>query len=325
MALAAGLVLVVVIVAMIVGLHCGGEGRDERPQSEGSWSDDREDLGLPEESPSEQLTSSEELGADDDDEPAAGFRQLHGIVTDGDNHALPGVEIEVEGFGRLRTVSDGDGAYSLHSVPSQAATLVARATGFAETLVEVGRGEPEGDQTVDVSLDDGDGVAGQVLDPDGKAVSRAQVGCIADFEAQRSATTDPYGRFELPAGSAGCKGVAKAQGFDDAARVVLELGTGNLLVLSRLASIAGEVLDSSGRPPRSFTIAVDSFQPAAGGEAAHSYRHTFANPRGSFTVRGLRAGTYVFSLRLPRGEQLRTAPITVQRGEQRTGLRLRAE
>lgn len=323
-ALAAGLVLVAATLAMIIGLHCEPSRQDERPERRSAWQDDGEEHDETWQDDSEPQTTSDQPGAADDEQVAEGIRELVGIVTDGDSHELEGVEIEVDGFGRLRTISDGDGAFRLHSVPTQAVSLVARATGYDETWIDVGRGKPNTEETVDLSLDDGDGVAGTVLDPDGKAVASAQVGCLADFKGQRAVATDRYGRFELPAGNAGCQGMARAQGFDDAPRATLELGTDNLLVLSALASIGGIVLDSSGNPPRSFTINVDSFQPAGGGEGSHSYRHSFANPRGSFTVRGLRAGTYVFSLRLPRGEQMTTPPITVRRGEHQTGLRWQA-
>jgi hypothetical protein len=52
-------------------------------------------------------------------------------------------------------------------------------------------------------------------------------------------TTDSYGRFGLPESTVGSAGLASYQGFDDSQPVYLELGTGNLFVLSRLGSISG--------------------------------------------------------------------------------------
>ncbi len=319
-ALMAGLVVALVSIAMIVGLQDDPPRRNPRPRTGISPPDERdEDL-------EEAETDSDDRWADEDEEePADGIRELSGFVTDSSNDGLEGVDLAVLDFGRLRTVSDEDGGFRLHSVPTQPVTLVARATGYAETRVEVKRGEPNGDQTVDITLADGDGVAGNVVDPDGASVAGAQVGCVAEMKRQRSVSTDRYGRFELPENSAGCEGVAKYAGFDDSARVVLELGTGNFLVLARHASIAGVVLDSNGLPPRSFVISIESFRPAESGDGERRYRHTFANPRGSFAVRGLRAGSYVFSVRLPGGRQFRTQPIAVKRGEQRTGVRIFAQ
>ncbi|RLB62030.1 MAG: hypothetical protein DRI90_10020 [Deltaproteobacteria bacterium] len=319
----AGLVLVVVSVAMIAGLRDEPASRGQSPPSR--ISPPREHGEEFEEATSELEPDLEEPWADEEEEPAEGIRELSGIATDSSNGALEGVEIEVADFGRLRTISDEDGGFRLHSVPTQPVILVARATGYAETRVSVRRSEPDGEQRVDVSLADGDGVAGEVVDPDGASVARAQVGCVADFKRQRSVSTDRYGRFELPEGSAGCEAVAKIQGFDDSPQVVLELGTGNLLVLARFASIAGVVIDSDGHPPRSFVISIDSFHPVEGGEAERRYRHTFSNPRGSFTVPGLRAGSYVFTVGLPGGRQMRSTSITVRRGEQRKGVRLSAQ
>jgi hypothetical protein len=323
-ALMAGLVVVVVSVAMIAGLQeepsSRRQPRPTRVSAPYEWDE------APEETESATEPDSEERrGDDEEEEPADGIREISGTVTNSSNDRLEGVELEVVDFGRLRTVSDEEGDFTLHSVPTQPATLVARATGYAETRVELKRGEPDGAQVVNVALSDGDGVAGQVIDPNGASVTGAQVGCVADMRRQRSVSTDRYGRFELPEGSAGCEGLATYAGFDNSPRVVLELGSANLLVLARLASIAGVVVDTDERPPRSFVISIDSFRPAEGGEAERRYSHTFSNPRGSFVVGGLRAGSYVFSVRLPGGRQMQSPPIAVKRGEQRKGLRISAQ
>ena len=74
----------------------------------------------------------------------------------------------------------------------------------------------------------------------------------------------------------------------------------------------------------SFVISIESFKPLGGGQADKRYQQTFANPRGSFTVRGLKAGSYVFRVRLPRGKEVTTEPVTIKRGERRTGVRISA-
>jgi hypothetical protein len=323
LALGAGLVLVLVSIAMIAGFQDDPPRRSERPPQRLAppQYDDEE-----QEAESTEAAESEETWADDEpEEPADGLRELSGTVTNASRAALEGVEVEVENFGRLRTVSDEDGHFVLHSVPTQALTLIARATGFGDTRVDVKRGEPDAEQTVNVALEDGDGVAGSVVNPEGASVEGAQVACIDDAKQQRGVSTDRYGRFELPETSVGCEGAASYQGFDDSAPAILELGSANLLVLARPASIAGVVLDAEGRPPRSFVISIESFRPAAGGEAERRYRQTFSNPRGSFTVRGLKAGSYVFSVGLPGGKQFRTQPIAVKRGQALTGVRIAAQ
>jgi hypothetical protein len=321
-ALALGLVVVGVSVAMIAGLSYEPEPQQERADD---WEDDWEHESAPRRGETEAQPADEPAEPQaDEDEIVEGWRELTGVVSDSAGDPLEGVEVEVEGYGRLRTVTDENGSYRIHSVPTAPVTLVARASGFSETRVEAPRSEPDEEHTADVTLADSTGAAGMVLNPDGAPVSGAEVGCVRDLQQQRGVTTDRYGRFELPGTSIGCDAVARQRGLADSARVKLERGSRNFLVLAPLASIAGVVRYAGGRAPRSFTVTIESFTPAGGAEQARSYRHTFANPRGSFTVPGLTAGTYVLGVTLPRGQQVSSTPIEVKPGQQVKGVQITA-
>jgi len=322
-AVALGLIVVGVTIAMAVGLSHEPERHEQSAADTDDW-DDETAPAYGQTAPEPVEDPGEPVEDEDADEVVEGLRELSGVVADSAGDPVEGAEVEVEGHGRLRTVTDQDGGYRLHSVPTAPVTLVARASGFAETRIEVTRTEPDGEHSVDVKLADSSGAAGMVLDPDGEGVTGAAIGCVTDMQQQRAVTTDRYGRFELPVASIGCMAFARHRSLGDSPRVKLEVGSRNFLVLAPLGSIAGVVRYAGGRVPTSFTVTIDDFTPAGGGEGQKSYRHTFANPRGSFTVRRLQAGTYLLAVELPRGQQVKSSAIEVKSGQQVKGVQITA-
>src|SRR5690606_32274299 len=155
---------------------------------------------------------------------------------------------------------------------------------------------PDAEQRVDAVLEIGDGVAGTVVDADGRPVQGARVACAGSTEREVATETDSDGRYELPARAAGCDAVAEHARLGASPRVELALGPGNLIALQPPGSIAGTAVDEQGKPLSSFVLSIVSFRPLSRGTKGRShYRQTFLHPQGRFVVSGLAAGSYVLS------------------------------
>jgi hypothetical protein len=140
-------------------------------------------------------------------------------------------------------------------------------------------------------------VTGTVLDPDGKPVSGAFVGCD-DRDKELSTTTDKEGHFKLPPQASGCKAVCHHPDFTPTERTEIVAGRDNVLRLRSAGAIEGVVVDEKGAPVPSFLLAIESFMGA--GEAAETgppggQAKSFQDPKGAFLMEGLLPGKYVLT------------------------------
>ncbi|UCG32392.1 MAG: carboxypeptidase regulatory-like domain-containing protein [Phycisphaerales bacterium] len=106
---------------------------------------------------------------------------------------------EYIGRGMPKAWTDPDGQYSLTSLTPGAVVLTAHHADYAPALteVEIGSGET---RTVDLQLEKGRGIRGQVVDVDGRALSGAQVQVTLWRDCQTAGLitlTDEQGRFTL--------------------------------------------------------------------------------------------------------------------------------
>lgn len=270
-----------------------------------------------------------EVAADEEPEPAepdtepepTGKRVVFGVVTNAAGNPIEGAEVSLESDTSIGAETDDEGAFELAGVSTEPLVLVVTAFGYAETKADVAAGDASARAEQDVVLAPGDGVTGEVLDPDGHPVRDALVGC-AGPNAAAPKKTDALGRFTLPKTAAGCDAVAKHDQFADSAVVELKLGPDNLLALRPQASIHGVVVDANESPYRGFVLSLYSFEPADGQAKMRPYRQTFAHPQGRFQVTQLPAGTYVFSVGLRGRTGLKTQAIRVKAGEQLTGVKI---
>ncbi|MEZ5966737.1 MAG: sigma-70 family RNA polymerase sigma factor [Planctomycetota bacterium] len=116
---------------------------------------------------------------------------LSGTVRSGDGKAIAGAFVSSNGWTDTRT--DGEGRYRL-DVGSGAASrpLLVQAAGYVQQLVQTNIPEGAATQTLDVILQPGTSIAGQVLDPTGAPAAGVEVRASGAFRSVRS---DADGRF----------------------------------------------------------------------------------------------------------------------------------
>jgi hypothetical protein len=169
-------------------------------------------------------------------------------------------------------------------------------------------------------------VAGHVEDPDGRPAAGAEVTCTQG-DAVLTARTDDQGRFELEAGAAGCRAIARKRGFGPSLAEELNAGSSNRLRLRPPAGIAGNVVDDKGAPIVSFSIGVASFAPAASSDAADAnalaaFKRPVDDPQGAFEFTDLTAGRYELVVSVVEGPLSRSQSIGVAEGAMTKGVRV---
>src|SRR4029079_13951732 len=90
-------------------------------------------------------------------------------------------------------------------------------------------------------------VTGTVLDPEGKPVKGAFVGCD-DRDKELATSTDADGHFKLASQAAGCLAVSHHPDFTPSERMALVAGRDNTIRLRAAGGIEGVVVDEKGNP-----------------------------------------------------------------------------
>lgn len=157
-------------------------------------------------------------------------------------------------------------------------------------------------------------VTGTVLDPDGKPVKGAFVGCD-DRDKELATSTDADGHFKLASQAAGCLAVSHHPDFTPSERMALAAGRDNTIRLRAAGGIEGVVVDEKGAPLSPYLIAIESFMGA--GEAAETIPPTgqarsIQDPKGAFLWDGLAPGKYVLTASAAGRPPARSAQIEVE-------------
>ena len=157
-------------------------------------------------------------------------------------------------------------------------------------------------------------VIGVVLDPEGKPMKGAFVGCD-DRDKELVATTDVDGHFKLASQAAGCLAVSHHPDFTPSERVALVSGRLNTIRLRAQGGIEGVVLDEKGNPVAMYLVAIESFMGT--GEAAETIpptgqTRTIQDTRGAFVWEGLAPGKYVLTASADGRPPARSAQIEVE-------------
>jgi hypothetical protein len=173
---------------------------------------------------------------------------------------------------------------------------------------------------LDVLLPPAPAIRGTVVDAFGRGVAGARV-AACEGESAEAAMSDRSGRFELPASTTGCVATAEHARFSSAhpevvrSEVIIRLATGG--------AIDGVAIDARGAPVPSFSVTIESFDPADG-ESAGASRAGEARSelRGRFRFDDLPAGTYVIRAGTAEGLTSEAQSVTVPRGKVVRGVAL---
>lgn len=157
-------------------------------------------------------------------------------------------------------------------------------------------------------------VTGTVLDPTGKPLAGAFVGCD-DRDRELATSTDADGHFKLAPQAAGCLAVSHHPDFTPSERMALVAGRDNQIRLRAAGGIEGVVVDEKGSPIAAYLVAIESF--LGTGEAAASIPPTgqarsIQDPRGAFLWEGLAPGKYVLTASADGRPPARSAQVEVE-------------
>lgn len=157
-------------------------------------------------------------------------------------------------------------------------------------------------------------VTGTVLDPDGKPLKGAFVGCD-DRNKELATSTDADGHFKLAAQAAGCLAVSHHPDFTPSDRTALVAGRENVVRLRAAGGIEGVVVDEKGNPISPYLIGIESFMGA--GESAETIPPTgqarsIQDAKGAFLWEGLMPGKYVLTVSADGRPPTRSAQIEVE-------------
>jgi Carboxypeptidase regulatory-like domain/PDZ domain len=156
-------------------------------------------------------------------------------------------------------------------------------------------------------------VTGVVLDPDGRPVKGAFVGCD-DRDQALATSTDEEGAFKLAPEAAGCVALARHADFVESDKVTLSGSRANTLHLNRAGGIEGEVVDERGGPIASYLIAVESYQGPSAESAPTGQTKSIQDPRGAFAWEKLVPGRYVLTASAGGRPPAQSSPIEVDVG-----------
>jgi protocatechuate 3,4-dioxygenase beta subunit len=159
-------------------------------------------------------------------------------------------------------------------------------------------------------------ITGTVLDPDGKPVRNAFVGCD-DRDKELATSTDTEGRFRLAAGAAGCLAVAHTPDLTPSEPTALVAGRENVIRLRAAGGIDGVVVDEKGTPLSPYLVGIESFMGA--GESAETIpptgqARTIQDPKGAFLWEGLMPGKYVLTASAEGRPPTKSSQIEVEAG-----------
>lgn len=249
-------------------------------------------------------------------------RAIRGTVVDGDDHAVPGAALSLEGVAWTvpGATSDADGAFRLTLVPESATSLAAVARGYRTARVALSPRVGPAELVVRVRLSAAPPVEGAVRDPDGNPV-RARVVACEGQPGEGSAVSADDGTFELPPSTLGCTAVARHDEFGPSDAVVVGEGHRLELRLKPGGAIEGVVVDERGAAVASFTVGVESFAGASRGGRGPGARKV-EDPGGAFRLEKLAPGSYVVTAGAPGRPPARSDPVLVTGGSTTTGVRI---
>lgn len=244
---------------------------------------------------------------------------VRGTVVDEKDHPVAGVSLSLEGvpWKTPGAISDDAGAFRLPVVPYEATTVVAVAPGYRTARADLGQRQDKPEVVVQVRLEAGAPIDGQVLDPDGNAARARVVACEGSASESRTASRED-GSFTLPASTTGCAVRAQADEFGPSDAAVVPAAGRLTLRLRPGGAISGRVVDDRGRAVESFAVGIESYS----GHRSPGGAKKFDDVQGAFTLERLPPGSYVLTATAQGKPPTRSESIEVRGGVTTSGVRI---
>ena len=170
------------------------------------------------------------------------------------------------------------------------------------------------------------GVAGSVVDPDGKPVGNASVLCNEPTPASFSATADADGLFKLPLEADGCRVIARQDGYTASEATRIFANRPNEVRLRAPGRIEGTVVDERGAGVAPVLVAVESFTAipagADAGVVAARPAKSFDERSGAFVLDAVPAGSYVLAASAEGHPPAQSEAFDVEAGRTKRGVRI---
>jgi hypothetical protein len=247
--------------------------------------------------------------------------KLTGVVLDERGAPVPQALVKAWGgsvAAEKIVTADDEGRYIVERVAPTANRVTAWARGFDPSTVVFPRTDPA--TALDLELRASRPIRGHVVGPKGQPVAGARI-AACDEGSTEAAISDRAGAFVLPATTVGCVVNAAHPRFSSARPVTIEHAGELTIRLGAGGAIEGAALDDRGAPVNSFSVTLESFDPAEG-ESQESSRAGESRDelRGSFRFDDLAAGTYVVRATTPEGLASLPESIVVARGKVARGV-----
>jgi hypothetical protein len=225
---------------------------------------------------------------------AAGHRDITGVVSAAGRPLKGAVVFWVlaPGMGTNGSQTDADGRFCCKGVPGKEGMLSVAARGLVPAFPVV---PAEGDREINVVLEPGQTVLGQVRDDTGKPLEGViVVPSIPPLQPSKgipiqelAATTDAEGRFAIEGMPADRHPTFTfhGEGVMMERDRMLEPGDGanNIIVLTAVGAIRGRVVDLLGQPVRNFRVQLEMPERLKPGENGGGFVTSYTSPGISFT------------------------------------------
>lgn len=253
--------------------------------------------------------------------------QVLGTVRNKQGALIPGARIALEeangamwgDFERMDTKSEDDGTYSFQGVRRGRYSITVKAQGYAQLKLEAQDvDQVQGDFALDLELERGKSVRGQVVSAEGLPVEGAKVyhisidqpafwgsaewrpGLPSDEEGDPAAVSDASGRFEVFGISE--KGThfigARADGFGTGYADTVKADSEAVIKLPRHYVLSGTILDGKGQPVEGASLHMNLLEES---EEDMGWGSATSEEDGSFRFDPLPPGSWNLNLDSPFG------------------------
>ncbi|MGB0952094.1 MAG: carboxypeptidase regulatory-like domain-containing protein [Planctomycetota bacterium] len=251
-----------------------------------------------------------------------------GMVRDASGAVIPGARVALEeangamwgDFERMDTKAEDDGSYAFQGVRRGRYQVTASAQGYAKLVLEAQDiDQVQGDFVLDLTLERGKAIRGQVVSPEGQPIEGAQIyhlsidqpgfwgtaewrpGLPSEEDVEPGAISDASGYFEVYGMTE--EGThylgARAEGFGTGYAETVAIDSDAVIQLPRHYVLSGKVLDSNGNPIAGASLNMSILEET---ETEHGWGHAVSEEDGSYAFEPLPPGSWTLTLDSSFGE-----------------------